>query len=137
MQNPVEPCVGCPFKLPLAWGLHCSIQGLGKPLAALWPSDCLLGHLVRENNHPRQGWNERLVPNLSWWLACSLFPQYPHSRHVQWVTLPVEHRILCNEPRQCLPHYPQPWAPSSAPCLLTVGTCMEPVWHSWPKDTSG
>lgn len=135
-------CVGCPFKLPLAGGLCCFIWGLVRPLAASWPSDYLLSHLARENNYPTQRLEQMLCPSLSWTggrhiAYCPKFPipdvssGYCHGRHGQtstafFVMEPGYRLATLNPGLQAAPHV-----------YSELAHNMEPVWHSWPKDTSG
>lgn len=132
MQTPVRPCVGCHCKVPLAWGGCCSIQGLqGKPLAALSPSDYLPATWPGSITTKGKDATSALPPSeLSWWPACSLFLQCPHSRHVQWVlpwqTLPMEHRILWNGTQTPPASLPTTRAPSRSSAFV-----YSQLAHTW------
>lgn len=142
MQPLGEPCVGCPYRLPLAWGLCCSIQGRGGHMqlrglqtasSATWWGDLAAKEAEQP---PKDGTRALSLSELSWWPACSLFPTVPisdipggccHGRR-------YSPSILCNGTRTQPALLPSTVASKQPPVFIRN---MEPIGHSWPKDTSG
>lgn len=97
-QTPLGPCMGCPSS-PSGLEFMLSQPGPEKPLAGLWPSDCLLA--TWPGGITTQGKDGKCaLPMSDMSRGCC------HGRHFQSSTM-----FFVMELRQYLPHYPHPWAP--------------------------